>query len=229
MGGNYQLINPVLLIVSVGLIAYLIYLLSLTIMGSPLRMAENVILILVIIAAVLMVAIMIRQGTKLQERLERVLRRKNQPSRTVVLQELPHHILNELDDIIMGGKKEEEPKKEKPGVKKEPVKEREKKPEVKEETTGKEKEPEEKSKIETKPPEEMPKTVSEKLEEISRLLKEGAKLKDTDIAGAKKAFLRVKDIYNSLSPDERKLIDRQITKAMSSHKKTAEKPAKEMK
>ncbi len=52
----------------------------------------------------------------------------------------------------------------------------------------------------------------EKLNEISRLLKKGAELAETDISGAKDAFIKVKKIYNSLSPGERKIIDNEVAK-----------------
>jgi hypothetical protein len=208
MGSNYQLLNPVLLIICIGLIAYLIYLLSLTFMGSRLRMVENVIMISVVIAAIIMLIILIRQGTKVQDRLERVLRKRSSPVRTVIRRELPHHILKELDKIIMGSKKGSE---EAPREEKKPEAEPEEKPEKK---PGEAKP--------AKPPEEIPETVRGKLEEISRLLKEGAKLRETDIQGAKKAFLRIRDIYGSLPPGERKIIDQEITKAMKSRKKTEE-------
>jgi rRNA-processing protein FCF1 len=219
MGSNYQLLNPVLLVICIGLIAYLIYLLSLTFMGSRLRMVENVIMISVVIAAVIMLIILIRQGTKVQERLERVLRKRSSPARTVIRRELPHHILKELDKIIMGGRKEAEkvPKEEeKPAEKKEGAPKEEEKPEAEPEEKPKEAKP-------AKPPEEIPETVRGKLEEISRLLKEGAKLRETDIQAAKKAFLRIRDIYGSLPPEERKIIDQEITKAMKSRKKPVKK------
>ena len=74
MGNDYQLVNPVLIVISIGLIAYLAYLISLMILGSALRVIENVILILVIISVVVIVIFTIRGQGKLREKLNIIWR-----------------------------------------------------------------------------------------------------------------------------------------------------------
>ena len=237
MSDNYQLLTPIFIIISIGLIAYLFYVITLVSFGISLRSIENIIVISVIIITLVILIFLTKEGGKLQERLDRILGRRSLPEEEAIDRELPYHILRELEEIIKASKKGEPKEIPKEEIKvtekpKERVELPKKKPEEKAKPPEREPEEEkEKIKIEkpAKPPEEIPKTVMEKLEEISRLLKEGAKLKDTDIEGTKKAFLRIREIYNSLSPEERKLIDREIAKAMSSRKKTAKKSLKEKK
>jgi hypothetical protein len=221
MGDNYQILTPILLVISIGLIAYSVYVMTLVFIGVTLRPIEYVIMISAVISILVMFIIITKEGARLQEKLNKVLRKGNLHEEETIDHKMYHYIMDELKGIIKASKKVEP--KETP---KEEIKVTEK---PKEKAELPEKEPEEERKKIAKPQEEIPKTIRERLEEISRLLREGAKLKDTDIEGSKKAFLRIREIYNSLSPKERKLIDREIAKAMSSRKKTAKKSPKEKK
>ncbi len=76
-------------------------------------------------------------------------------------------------------------------------------------------------------PKEKPRVDKEKIDEILRLLKTGVKLADTNVEKAKDAFTEVREIYNSLSPGEKKSIDRKITKAREDYDKIVKKSRKE--
>jgi len=209
MGNNYQLISPVLVIISIGLVAYLIYLISLMLFGSTLRAAENVILILVVIGVVVVVIIVIREQIKIREKSDRIWWK--------------------VEEIIKSeGEEEGKPEKEKAEVLKKELKE-----EVKAEFPKKEPEGEKTKKprfsLKFRPGilrKERPKIDKERLEEISRLFKIGIELMNTDAEGAKEAFTKAKNIYNSLSAGEKKLIDDEIIK-IKEFKELHDKIAKE--
>lgn len=222
MGNNYEIVNPVLIVISLGLVAYLMYLISLMIMGSAFRLVENVILILVIIAAVVIVVFVIKEQTGLYEKLN-ITRLKIEEMMKTERKEKKKSEKKEKEKA-KEEEREEEATEEEPERKEEPPAKPGKKPEKKKEKM-------EKPRKETKqaaPKIEKPEVDEEKLEEITRLLEEGTKLARTDIEGAKKAFLKVRDIYNSLSAGERRSIDKQIVKITGS-REIARKSRKEKK
>ncbi len=203
MGNNYEIVNPILMVISLGLVAYLMYLISLMIMGSAFRMIENVILILVIITAVVIVVFVIKEQTGLHEKMDITRLRIEEMMKT-------EKRGREKPEKKEKAKEEEEREEKAEAPEEEPEREEARKPEKK-----KKKLKVEKHGGETKPAApkiEKPEVDEEKLEEITGLLEEGTKLAKTDIEGAKKAFLKVRDIYSSLSPGERRSIDREIVK-----------------
>lgn len=226
MGDDYQLVSPVLIIISIGLIIYLAYLLSLMFLGANLRAVENAILILVIIAAVVIVIILIREQSKIRENLNRIW-----------------VMVEEIIRVTKKGEAKEEVKPEKKVDAEKPKelpREEEKvkapKEKVKKEVPGKEEAERErkirsllKKRLMGKTRKEMAKVDEEKLEEITRLLKTGAKLADTDIKKAKEAFIKAKDVYNSMSPEERRLIDKEVVKVTGLYDKIAESREKKKK
>ncbi|UCC91884.1 MAG: hypothetical protein JSV39_01270 [Candidatus Aenigmatarchaeota archaeon] len=204
MGNNYEIVNPILIVISLGLVAYLMYLISLMMMGSAFRLIENVILILVIIAAVVIVVFVIKEQTRLHEKLNITRLR---------IEEIMKTERKERKKLKKKKKEKakEEEREEEEGPEEEPERKEERKPGKKPEKKNEEEKPRKETK-QAAPKIEKPEVDEEKLEEITRLLEEGTKLAGTDIEGAKKAFLKVRDIYDSLSPGERRSIDKQIVK-----------------
>jgi len=70
---------------------------------------------------------------------------------------------------------------------------------------------------------ERPRLYKEKLEEIRSLLKDGEALADTDINGAKDAYIKARKAYNSLSHEERKLTMDENLRLMRLHRKIVKK------
>jgi hypothetical protein len=218
-GDDSQLTSPVLIIISIGLITYLVYLLSLMVLGSPLRVVENVILIIVIISAVVIVILIIREQTKVKERFNRIwfkieelMIREKKEKDSKEEERVKEKLKQEVEALRKMHEKEKKSRAEKPEVIKE-----EKPRAVREEPEAEKPREEKKERIKKEvrldmTRKEMPKVNKEKLEEISSLLKKGAELSKTDIKGAKEAFTRVRDIYDSMSSEEKRLIDEEIVK-----------------
>lgn len=225
MGNDYQLVNPVLIVISIGLIAYLAYLISLMVLGSALRVIENVILIMVVISVVVIVIFTIRGQGKLREKLNIIWR--------------------SVEEIVKGGEKEitggikpkeeekvelpkEETEEEKAEVPKKETEEKEKAEVARKEKAEQEREKKIRSMLKKRLKKgtarrERPKIDKEKLEGITKLLETGVKLSDTDIKKAKEAFIKAKNIYSSMSPEERRLIDEEVVKTTDMYDKIVKK------
>ncbi len=225
MGNDYQLVNPVLIVISIGLIAYLAYLISLMILGSALRVIENVILILVVISVVVIVIFTIRGQGKLRERLNIIWRSVEE-------------IVKRGEKEITGGTKpkeeekvelpKEETEEEKAEVPKKETEEKEKAEVARKEKAEQEREKKIRSMLKKRLKKgtarrERPKIDKEKLEGITKLLETGVKLSDTDIKKAKEAFIKAKNIYSSMSPEERRLIDEEVVKTTDMYDKIVKK------
>jgi uncharacterized membrane protein len=122
MRNDYELLHPVLAIVSVGLIAYLVYLISLMVMGSAMRILENVILVLVVIATLIIIIFIVREETRLHEKLNRVLSGAGKPREKEALKPpIQEESREEIRRALRKDILEEEKPARKPGAGKEKV------------------------------------------------------------------------------------------------------------
>lgn len=73
MGNDNQILNPVLIIISIGLIAYMVYFISIVSFGLTVRIIESVILIIAIIAVLVIITITMREDAKLKVKLNVIM------------------------------------------------------------------------------------------------------------------------------------------------------------